>query len=141
MTPITEAIEVAAAEEAPAGSSSSADHIRRALELFAVRQTPDFRNAIKEAIQALEAEVRLTSGKANATLGDALKGTRDILHPALQRAAHALHGFSSEDGGIRHAKLEGDTDPTRDEARFCIVTCSALVNLLRAQRAEAGAAQ
>jgi hypothetical protein len=134
INPITSTLEVAEVESAAVGSASSADHLRRAVERLNA-STPDFRNAIKEAVQAVEAEVRILAGKPKATLGDALKACGEgMLHPALRKAAEGFWGYSSDDGGIRHAKGEGDTDPTRDEARFCVVTCSALVNLLRAQR-------
>jgi hypothetical protein len=136
ITPITGAAEVAEAEAAATGPSSSADHLRRAIERLNA-SAPDYRNAIKEAVQAVEAEVKLTAvdtKKNKPTLGDALKSLRDKLHPALCKAAEGLYGYAGDDGGIRHAKGEGDRDPTRDEARFCVVVCSALVNLLRAQR-------
>jgi len=53
-----------------AGVSS---HLERALELYADRQKPYYRNSIKESISAVESMARLVADNLKATLGDALK--------------------------------------------------------------------
>lgn len=72
---ITSDQELAAIEEAATDSrfAGPAGHIRRALELYADRETPDYRNSIKESILAVESMARVISRKEKATLGDALK--------------------------------------------------------------------
>jgi hypothetical protein len=134
LQPITSPVEVEEVESARQGRASSADHIQRALERYGDRKAPDFRNAIKEAISAVEAEVRLWSGDESAVLSKALSNCKD-LHPALRRGIDSLYGYASDSGGIRHASGEGESEPSRDEARLMIVVCSAVVNFLRAHRA------
>ncbi len=47
-----------------------------------------------------------------------------------------MYGWTSDDGGIRHALMEGDTPPTFADAKFMLVACSALVNYLTTKAAE-----
>jgi hypothetical protein len=51
------------------------------------------------------------------------------LHPRLQAALNALHDYTSDDHGIRHA-LKDDAEPEAEDARSLLVTCSAIVNFL-----------
>ncbi|WGS63939.1 hypothetical protein [Marinitoga aeolica] len=42
-----------------------------------------------------------------------------------------LYGYTSDEKGIRHALLEGEsTNISFDEAKFMLVSCSAYVNYL-----------
>lgn len=127
-------------ELAASGSSASADHIDRSLDRFGDRKAPDFRNAIKEAMSAVEAESRLLAGDDSAVLSRALANCKG-LHPALRNGVTTLYGYASDSGGIRHAAGEGDREPTREEARLMIIVCSAVVNFLRAHRTSQTASQ
>jgi hypothetical protein len=62
-------------------------------------------------------------------LGEALKKIDEkmAIHPALREAMNKLYGYTSDEGGIRHAMLE-QSNIDEAEAKFMIVTCSALVN-------------
>ena len=105
-------------------------HLDQSLKLLADRREPDYRNAIKEALSAVEALCRTVTGDQKATLGQALKKPElaGAIRPALQKAFSALYGYTSDEGGIRHAKKEDGHEPDRAEAVFFLVACSAFVN-------------
>jgi len=114
-------------------------HLKRALDLFADRKSPDYRNSIKESISAVEAICNLITKEENATLGQALKKIEDKvdLHSALKKAFSSLYGYTSDADGIRHALLD---EPNLDfeDAKFMLVSCSTFVNYLviKASKAE-----
>jgi hypothetical protein len=95
------------------------------------RQTPDYRNSIKESISAVESACIIISGDKNATLGKALKIIEDrySLHGALKSAFEKLYGYTSDAQGIRHALLD---EPNLDfyDAKFMLVTCTTFINYL-----------
>lgn len=109
-------------------------HLNTALARMADRESPDYRNSIKESISAVESVCRLISGKPKATLGDALKVVREKvgLHQALENAFSALYGYTSNAEGIRHALLD-EPSLAWEDAKFMLVACSAFVNYLLAK--------
>jgi hypothetical protein len=139
---ITAQEEIAEIEEAMQATDVMrpvAVHINAALQLFASRKSPDYRNSIKESISAVEALCRILTESSSATLGDALKQLKDKvrLHPALEKAFLSMYGYTSDAQGIRHALMD---EPTLDseDAKFMLVSCSAFVNYLRSKAARAG---
>ncbi len=60
------------------------------------------------------------------------------LHSVLKGGLEKIYGWTSDDGGIRHALMEGDTPPTFADAKFMLVACSALMNYLTTKAAENG---
>src|SRR5207245_7850235 len=103
-------------------------HLDAALQALAQRPTPDARNAIKEAISAVEAVSKLLTGVETGGLDDALDvlATRANLRPALKKAFATLYGDASGPHGVRHAMLH-DAGIDTAEARFFIIACSAFV--------------
>jgi len=129
---ITEKQEVDEIEEALAKARGPVQtHLRRALELLASRDQPDYRNSIKESISSVESLVALTVKEDKGTLGQLLKCLEDEikLHPALKSAFSNLYGYTSDEGGIRHALLEAESVRFED-AKFFLVVCSAFVNFV-----------
>ena len=59
------------------------------------------------------------------------------LHPALKTAFSNLYGYTSDEGGIRHALMETDTVKF-EEAKFFLVVCSAFANFIRAKAENGG---
>jgi hypothetical protein len=114
-------------------------HIQTALDLFSKRPDPDYRNAIKEAISAIESIALQMSGKKGAGLGHALGALerKAPLHGALRSAFDKLYGYTSDESGIRHAMIE-DSKVGFEEAKYMIVACSAFVNYLAAKAEKAG---
>lgn len=129
---ITDPIEIAAVVTASSVRGKflgTQEHLRTAVSLFSKNPDPDYRNSIKEAISAVETVARVVTGNPKATLGEALKKIDEnmTIHPALREAMNRLYGYTSDEGGIRHALLEQSTIDEA-EAKFMIVTCSAFVN-------------
>lgn len=130
---ITEQEEINEIEEALGESHGPVViHLRRALELLSNRDNPDYRNSIKESISAVESLVGIMLGGEKGTLGQLLKKLEGQigLHPALKAAFSSLYGYTSDEGGIRHALLE-PKDIFFEDAKFFLVTCSAFVNFVK----------
>jgi hypothetical protein len=109
-------------------------HLEAALRMLSDRETPDYRNSIKESISAVEAACRLVSGDNAATLGGALKKVKN-LHPALSQAFDKMYGYTSDASGIRHSLID-DPNITYADAKFMLVACSAFVSYLKASAAK-----
>ena len=130
--------EVKSAHDAPA---PVATHIRRALELLSDREQRDYRNSIKESISAVESIANLIAEEKGESLGDVLPQLEKQLgfefHGALSKALGILYGWTSNEGGVRHA-LQEESDLKQEDARFMLVICSAFVNYLKTKAANAG---
>lgn len=129
---MTEEHEVAEIEQAIEESRGPVNkHLRRALELLSDRTSPDYRNSIKEAISAVESLVANNVNVDKGTLGQLIKKLEDEigLHPALSKAFSSLYGYTSDQGGIRHALMEAER-VNFDDAKFMLVVCSAFINFV-----------
>ncbi len=131
--PVADTHEVSAIRSAAESPISNArTHIRQAVNLFAVRDSPNFPKVIHEAISAAEAAAQVLANKPGATLTDALtevqKNSPGILHPALIGGWKQIYGFTSDSSGIRHAKKDDLVIADQDLAQYFLITCSAFVN-------------
>jgi hypothetical protein len=117
-----------ALKEAP---NTVAIHLETALNMLRDRESPDYRNSIKESISAVESICKLIANTPKGDLDKALKELekRTALHPALKRAFVSLYAYTSDAQGIRHALMD---EPNLDfeDAKFMLVSCSAFVNYL-----------
>lgn len=79
-----------------------ASHLKRALSLMSNKESPDYRNSIKESISAVESLAKAITNRPKATLGEALKilESSNKLHPALKSSFLSLYGYTSDEGGI-----------------------------------------
>jgi hypothetical protein len=76
-----------------------------------------------------------------ATLGDALKQLEKrglSIHPCLKTAFSKLYGYTTDQGGIRHAEGMFESNVTFEEAKFMLVSCSAFINYLIAEYGKRG---
>jgi len=48
----------------------------------------------------------------------------------MKSAFSALYGYTSDEGGIRHALIEKNSQVQIEDARFMLIACSAFVNYL-----------
>lgn len=114
-------------------------HIETALDMLSDRESPDYRNSIKESISAVESLAKVVTGKEKAKLKDALKviDSKVPLHGALKAAFEKLYGYTSDEDGIRHAMLE-EASLTFTDAKFMLVACSAFINYVIGKCAESG---
>ena len=142
LTPIAakeevEAIDTAVAAAKKTGLVGAHQHIRTALELLGKKPAPDYRNAIKEAISAVESVAKQIVRSDASTLDGALKelGKKTEIHGALSSGFSKLYGYTSDESGIRHAILD-QPNVGFAEAKYMIVSCSAFVNFL-IQKADA----
>jgi len=144
LTEVTSSADIAAIEKAIRDAESHGfgpvrEHIRQALELLGKRPEPDNRNAIKEAISAVEAAANLIHGDKKRTLDpvlDLLEASLN-LHPAFKSALSKLYGYTSDDSGIRHALME-EASVNDADARFFIIACSGFVSWLIEKADQAG---
>ncbi len=106
-------------------------HIQTSVTLFSQKPNPDYRNSIKESISGVESLVRQVTGTTGGGLDKALSrlDERVHFHGAFRAGILSLYGYTSDEDGIRHAILD---EPTVgfDEAKFMLVSCSALINFL-----------
>ncbi|WP_417912703.1 AbiJ-NTD4 domain-containing protein [Candidatus Electronema sp. TJ] len=136
LVPISNSLEIEAISEsiqitARTGLLGANEHFETALSLFGKRPEPDYRNAIKEAISAVESVAKQLSGSDSQGLDGALTilGKKIDMHGALKQGFSKLYGYSSDEDGIRHAILD-EPNVGFDEAKYMIVSCSAFVNYL-----------
>lgn len=110
-------------------------HLKKSIELFSNRETPDYRNSMKESISAVESLCCIITKEKKTTLAKALAKVEKKfpIHPALKKTFIALYGYTNDASGIRHALSEGDKALSFDDAKFMLVTCAAFVNYLKAK--------
>lgn len=108
-------------------------HIDSAINFYSDKQNPDYRNSIKESITAVEAVCRESTGEDD--LNKALKNlnTKGVpIHDRFKDGIRSFYNFTNQpDTGIRHALMEEGYNPSKAEAYFMLVSCSAFVNYLR----------
>ncbi|SMG26807.1 hypothetical protein SAMN05720489_1952 [Fibrobacter sp. UWB13] len=142
ITPITDKNEIDSIEEACNNEfEGTRAHIKKAVGFIADREHKDYKNCIKESISAVESICSIVVGNEKATLGQALKRLEDnglVIHSALKNAFSNLYGYTSDEGGVRHANGMFESDVTFEEAKFMLVSCSAFVNYLTANYGKVG---
>lgn len=144
ISPITDEQEIQAIKTAmalPDKLSGARTHISTALQLLSNRENPDYRNSIKESISAVEAVCMVLVGDESASLGKALKHLEDNgikIHPSLKSGFSSIYGYTSDQGGIRHAMIEEGAVVTQEDALFMLVSCSAFCHYLQQKGAQAG---
>lgn len=144
LSPITDKVEIAEIEEAIEKAAKHKfkgvrTHLESALAKLSDRKEPDYRNCIKESISAVESLCIIISKDPKASLGKALKLIEDAvgLHPALKSGFSSIYGYTSDEGGIRHAMID-DNPCDSDDAKYMLVSCSAFVNYLIMKANKAG---
>lgn len=142
IVPITSEEEISEIEEALKPTETLrpvAIHLETALDFLSDRESPDYRNSIKESISAVESTCRLIAGDDKAKLSQALRVIKGKigLHRALEKAFDSLYGYTSDEDGIRHALLD-EPDLDFEDARFMLVSCAAFINYLKSKSSKAG---
>ena len=145
IVPITDENELSSIEDACKNPIDGCrKQIQKAVAFLADRQNPDYKNCIKESISAVESICQVIVGDEKATLGDALKKLEDAgvqIHPAMKQAFQKLYGYTSDQGGIRHAEGMFESNVTFEEAKFMLVSCSTFINYLIAEYGKRGNGQ
>lgn len=113
--------------------SASREHLRAALRLYGDRRSPDYRNSIKESISSIESAFSAINGEKSKSLSAAISTAEKSgfhLPSALRESIKKLYGWTSDEGGVRHALFESEVNVGEAEAKMMIVMCSALLNYL-----------
>lgn len=135
LAPITNKEEIATFEKAGETPYDAVNkHIKKAIALYSDLNSPDYENSVKESISAVEALCSIITEEtgAQATLGKMLKHLEEkgLKIPQAMRSAYSsLYGYTSDEGGIRHGRMEFKDVPAED-AKYMLVSCSAFVNYL-----------
>jgi hypothetical protein len=136
VTPITAKEEVENIEEAVDNAKDNIrEHLNSALKHLSNKESPNYRNSIKESISAVGVLCREMTGEND--LGKALSALekkQGLLHPQLKTAFSSLYNYVNEkQSGIRHELMDVSRTyvPTYHEAKFMLVTCSAFINYLK----------
>jgi hypothetical protein len=140
LTAITDPMELEAVRDAlatPDRFAGAREHLSTALGLLGLRPEPDFRNAIKEAISAVESTLKILTGNDHADLAEALREfvRERPIHGALFKGLDSLYGYTSNEHGLRHGLIEADANVGFAEAKFMIVACAAFMSFLIAKAA------
>ena len=143
ITPITSEHEMEAIEVATKTPLSTVNkHIQTALKRLSDRDSPDYRNSIKESISAVESICKNIADDPGTTMSKALKKIEEKekieMHPDMKEAFKKLYHYTSDSGGIRHALMDQKTQPSFDDAKFMLVSCSAFINYLVSKAAKSG---
>ena len=139
---ISDTTEIGAIEEAGRNPVEGCrTQLQKALDFLADRENKDYKNSIKESISAVESICQVIVNNEKATLGEALKQLESkglSIHPSLKQAFLKLYGYTSDQGGIRHAEGMLESDVTFEEAKFMLVSCSAFINYLISEMGKGG---
>lgn len=144
IAPISDDQEIQAIKTAltlPDQLAGARTHISTALQLLSDRENPDYRNSIKESISAVESVCKVLANNEHATLPDAIKALKKngfTLHGGLEQGLLKIYGYTSDQGGIRHAMIEEGSVVTQEDALFMLVSCSAFCHYLQQKGAQAG---
>ncbi len=105
-------------------------HLQQALELYANRKNPDYRNSIKESISAVESMARIVSEKPKATLHDALKAIekKGLLHPGTEGWLHQALRIHERRG--RHPSRDARRTKSHRGGRSLLSTLMYIVHKL-----------
>lgn len=108
---------------------NSVTHLQECLKLLSPsNQELSTRNAIKEAISAVEVSARKITNTN--TLDDAFKRLQDVHHMIRISMEKLYHYTNQKDTGIRHGWMEQNEEPTINEAVFVLVTSCSFINYL-----------
>ncbi len=90
------------------------------------------RDAIREAVHAVESVARVLTGNPKATLSDALGVLKkaERIHPALEAAFQKLYAYTSDEHGLRHALNKEAADVDEPDAMYMVGSCAGFVTYL-----------
>lgn len=126
----TASAEIAVIQETlDTANANTVTHLQESLRLLSPsNQELSTRNAIKEAISAVEVTARQITNTN--TLDDAFKKLKEI-HPMIKLSIEKLYHYTNQkDTGIRHGWMEQSDEPTINEAIFVLITSCSFINYL-----------
>lgn len=114
--------------------SSTRTHLNQALKLLAKRTAPDYKNSIKESINAVRTLACKITNKPEATLSEAIQtiDAKEKIPASIKVAFEKLFIYTFDGNGINH-KLLSLSNFKQEDAKFILVASSALINYLVAK--------
>ena len=113
------------------GMEGAATHLREAAEHINIGQYAD---SVKDSILAVESVARKIDPEANTKLTPALKSLERagiLAHPALKAGFEKLYGYTSDEGGIRHAIVfSKNAEVGQVEATYMFGSCASFAAYL-----------
>ena len=119
--------------------ATTKEHLNKAISLYANRDNPDYSNSIKETILACETLIT-TILQGDSIIPEDDKSVlpslmnklnkKYKLTDELKNTFNNLYSYACKYKGIRHKKTDGKGFAKESEARFILVTCSAMINFL-----------
>ena len=108
------------------------EHLSRARESYANRESPNYKNCVRESILGIESLVKIIVDDKNATLETAVKRIPN-LNENLKQSLIKLYHFRGDEGGVAHGnKQDQKSEVTEFEAKLILVNSHSLVNYLMA---------
>lgn len=90
-----------------------------------------FAESIRESISSVESVARTLEPTGDFSKALAKLETKISIHPALKKGFTAIYGYTSDEGGIRHALLDaGEAAVDEIDAIFFLGACSSFVSYL-----------
>lgn len=110
------------------GLEGARSHLRQAGEFLSVGAWAD---SVRDSIHSVEAAV-VALAPSGKTLSDALKSLAGAspINPNLARAMVALYAYSSDEKGIRHAKVLDGTNVDEADGLYMFGSCAAFLTYL-----------
>ena len=115
------------------------ESIHNALVAYSTRPVPDYNSATSNMVTALEAMARTILKEEKDEDANSLTfamnklvGHQIVPHDDFVNAVKNLYKYASDEGGVRHGKPYY-TALLAEDARFCMVGCSAMINFLIAK--------
>jgi AbiJ N-terminal domain 4 len=113
--------------------SSALKHYKKALQFFRNVPEPDFENAVKEVVCAVEATARALFPDGGSTLGrvvNSITGTEaGKLPEPIAKTFHGLFGFGNGGEGVRHGGTTGGA-ATKELAEYVLAVAACQIVLL-----------
>lgn len=108
-------------------------HFNKALGFFRNVSKPDYENAVKEAVCAVEAAARALFPSGGSTLGDIVKsitgsGFGELPKP-IANTFHGLYGFRNSGQGVGHGGTDGGP-ATKELAEYALAVAASQIVLL-----------
>lgn len=106
-------------------------HIIKALELLSDRDNPDYHNSIKESYTAIESLGNITGdGGVYSNMKKLIEPKKNISNKLLYESIEKFIHFVNEEPGVRHDNNNESHNISFDEAKFCLVIASGIINYL-----------
>lgn len=128
---ITNNEEIKSIEESASTSFDEVNKsISKSISFLGERHNKDYKNAIKEAIIAVEQLFNIILKSSGLTLTNALNQICDKIdiNINLKESIKELYKYTNEVNGIRHGNNKDSDEISFDEAKYVLLICSATIN-------------